>query len=104
MENLSLFCQWFMFIYYFILELIAKGGKDAEDIKEIVSDMNIKLSDMEKDIRDGLKYLIRQTNEIPGQLVVFSWFLFCFEYVDECRHLMLPMLMESEDYLLCCFS
>lgn len=93
-----------MFIYYFILELIAKGGKDAEDIKEIVSDMNIKLSDMEKDIRDGLKYLIRQTNEIPGQLVVFSWFLFCFEYVDECRHLMLPMLMESEDYLLCCFS
>ena len=93
-----------MFIYYFILELIAKGGKDAEDIKEIVSDMNIKLSDMEKDIRDGLKYLIRQTNEIPGQLVVFSWFLFCFEYVDECRHLMSPMLMESEDYLLCCFS
>lgn len=35
MENLSLFCQWFIFIYYFILELIAKGGKDAEDIKEI---------------------------------------------------------------------
>ena len=92
-----------MFIYYFILKLIAKGGKDAEDIKEIVSDMNIKLSDMEKDIRDGLKYLRRQTNEIPGQLMVFSWFLFCFECVDECRHLMLPMLMESEDYL-CCFS
>lgn len=77
-----------MYVYLLFYFIVGKRGKDIEEIKQILHDIKRHISNMEairKDTRDTRNDKKDSKQIIPGELVVFSWFVFCREWVNKSK-------------------